>query len=133
MNDRRPEIMLWGLCLVSVVACPPVLSALVFVWRPAYDSSILANLQITCALAAIAQTIAAVWLTHNARAEVPSPDAPVSPRRLLGWMLVQIIGSYGVLTGLYRAPAAVTTIFFLWSLLLLLALRPAALRRPVTA
>jgi hypothetical protein len=133
MGDRRQEIMLWCLCVVSTVAYPPMLSALVLAWRPAYDSSLLASLQITCVLAAVAQTIVAVWLMHNARAEARGADQPVSARRFVAWLLAQVIGSYGILTGLYRAPAELTTLFFLWSLFLLLALRPPGLRRPITA
>jgi hypothetical protein len=133
MTDRRQEFMLWSLCLISTVAYPPMLSALVLAWRPAYDSSLLTSLQITCVLAAVAQTIVAVWLTHNARTEVAVPDAPVSSRRFVAWLLVQVIGAYGVLAGLYRAPVELTTILFLWSILLLLALRPVGLRRPVAA
>jgi hypothetical protein len=133
MTDRRPEIMVWGLCLLSVAACPPMLSGLVLAWRPAYDSSILANVQFTCALAALAQTIVAMWLAHNARSETPAAETPVSPRRMVGWLLALVIGGYGVLAGLYRAPAAITTLFFVWSLLLLLALRPPSLQRRVAA
>ena len=121
--------MVWAAFLLSVVAYPSGLMVIVHRWRPAYDSALLAQLQMRCLLGGIAQTLVAFLLFQRAG----GADAPSLSKHVTAWALADAIGIYGLILGLWRARPELSTIFFTWAIVLLLVMRPPAARRPALA
>jgi hypothetical protein len=130
-EQKRLQLTLWGAFVLGVAIYPSALTVIVHQWRPPYDADLLARLQIICMLGAVAQTLVA--LAFFRRGEAAQAGDTDDQRALWGyavaWALSEAIGLYGLAVGLWRAGPEVSTLFFTWSISLILLFRPPAARR----
>ena len=130
-DQKRLQLTLWGAFVLGVAIYPSALTMIVHQWRPPYDADLLARLQLDCMLAAGVQTLVAFALFRRAEAAngTDAGDQRALWSYALAWALSEAIGLYGLIVGLWRAEAEVSTLFFTWAISLVLLFRPPAARR----
>jgi hypothetical protein len=138
MDDTSPTLLrppvaltarlIWGSLLLAVVAYWALLTALV-PSRPDTDR-LVPTVEATFLAVAAALTLV-VWALHP-RGEPAAPAADASGREahaplvryVVCWALSEAIALFGLVSGLVARDAAAGTGLMLWSLALLVALRP---------
>jgi len=132
-EQKRLQVILWIAFLFGVVCYPTALALIVQQAPPTADADLLARLQLPCIGTASAQTLGAYWFFL--RAGGASGRMTHDPRALwsysAAWAISEAIGLHGLILGLLRADAEISTLFFTWAIALLLILRPPAAREGV--
>jgi hypothetical protein len=129
-EQKRLQVILWIAFLFGVVCYPTALALIVQQGPPTGNADLVARLQLPCIGTASAQTLAAYW--YFVRAGGATGGTSNDPRALwnyaAAWAVSEAIGLHGLLLGLLRAEAEISTLFFTWAIALLLILRPPAAR-----